>query len=86
MDCERAFHRAGLVASKSAARASKSTSPTWSAPATGPGAPFLSRPTRIFHRHPRRNARNRIPPATRRRALKLLASADGCTEAAIPDQ
>jgi hypothetical protein len=72
MDCERAFHRAGLVASKSAA--------------TGPGAPFLSRPTRIFHRHPRRNARNRIPPATRRRALKLLASADGCTEAAIPDQ
>ena len=30
----------------------------------------------------RRNARKRIPPATRRRALELLAeSRDGCTEA-----
>jgi hypothetical protein len=32
--------------------------------------------------NPRRNARKRIPPATRRRALELLASCpDGCTEA-----
>jgi len=32
--------------------------------------------------NPRRNARKRIPPATRRRALELLAgSRDGCTEA-----
>jgi hypothetical protein len=37
--------------------------------------------------NPRRNARKRIPPATRRRALELLAaSRDGCTEAAISDQ
>jgi hypothetical protein len=34
--------------------------------------------------NPRRNARKRIPPATRRRALELLAaSPDGCTEAII---
>ena len=34
--------------------------------------------------NPRRNARKRIPPATRRRALELLAaSSDGCTEAII---
>jgi hypothetical protein len=32
--------------------------------------------------NPRRNARTRNPPATRRRALELLAaSRDGCTEA-----
>jgi hypothetical protein len=32
--------------------------------------------------NPRRNARKRNPPATRRRALELLAgSRDGCTEA-----
>jgi len=32
--------------------------------------------------NPRRNARKRKPPATRRRALELLAaSRDGCTEA-----
>jgi hypothetical protein len=32
--------------------------------------------------NPRRNARKRIPSATRRRALELLAgSRDGCTEA-----
>jgi hypothetical protein len=32
--------------------------------------------------NPRRKARKRIPPATRRRALELLASCrDGCTEA-----
>jgi hypothetical protein len=32
--------------------------------------------------NPRRNARKRIPPATRHRALELLvASRDGCTEA-----
>jgi len=32
--------------------------------------------------NPRRNARKRIPPATRRRALELLASCrDGATEA-----
>jgi hypothetical protein len=32
--------------------------------------------------NPRRNARKRIPPATRRRALELLAaSPDGATEA-----
>ena len=32
--------------------------------------------------NPRSNARKRIPPATRRRALELLAgSRDGCTEA-----
>jgi hypothetical protein len=32
--------------------------------------------------NPRRNARKRIPPTTRRRALELLAgSRDGCTEA-----
>jgi hypothetical protein len=32
--------------------------------------------------NPRRNARKRNPPATRRRALELLAaSPDGCTEA-----
>jgi hypothetical protein len=32
--------------------------------------------------NPRRNARKRIPPATRPRALELLAaSRDGCTEA-----
>src|SRR5438132_12464298 len=32
--------------------------------------------------NPRRNARKPIPPATRRRALELLAaSRDGCTEA-----
>jgi hypothetical protein len=32
--------------------------------------------------NPRRSARKRIPPATRRRALELLASCrDGCTEA-----
>ena len=32
--------------------------------------------------NPRRNARKRNPPATRRRALELLASCpDGCTEA-----
>jgi hypothetical protein len=32
--------------------------------------------------NPRRNARKRIPPATRRRALELLAgSRDGCSEA-----
>jgi hypothetical protein len=32
--------------------------------------------------HPRRNARKRNAPATRRRALELLAaSRDGCTEA-----
>jgi hypothetical protein len=31
--------------------------------------------------NPRRNARKRVPPATRRRALELLAaSPDGCTE------
>jgi len=34
--------------------------------------------------NPRRNTRKRIPPATRRRALELLAaSSDGCTEAII---
>jgi hypothetical protein len=32
--------------------------------------------------NPRRNARKRNPPATRRRALEMLAaSRDGCTEA-----
>jgi hypothetical protein len=32
--------------------------------------------------NPRRNARKRIPPATRRRTLELLAGGrDGCTEA-----
>jgi hypothetical protein len=34
--------------------------------------------------NPRRNARKRIPPATRRRALELLAaSPDGATEAIL---
>jgi hypothetical protein len=34
--------------------------------------------------NPRRNARKRIPSATRRRALELLASSrDGCTEAIL---
>jgi hypothetical protein len=34
--------------------------------------------------NPRRNARKRIPPATRRRALELLAaSRDGATEAIL---
>jgi hypothetical protein len=34
--------------------------------------------------NPRRNARKRIPPATRRRALELLAaSPDGATEALL---
>jgi hypothetical protein len=37
---------------------------------------------RTMSAEPRRNARKRIPPATRRRALELLAaSSDGCTEA-----
>jgi hypothetical protein len=37
--------------------------------------------------NPRRNARKHKPPATRRRALELLAaSRDGATEVAIPDQ
>jgi hypothetical protein len=37
--------------------------------------------------NPRRNARKRIPPATRRRALELLTTApEGLTKAAIPDQ
>ena len=36
--------------------------------------------------NPRRNARKRIPPATRRRRLELLAgSPDGCTEALMLD-
>jgi hypothetical protein len=34
--------------------------------------------------NPRRNARKRVAPATRRRALELLASCrDGCTEAVM---
>jgi hypothetical protein len=34
--------------------------------------------------NPRRNARKRNPPATRRRALELLAGGrDGCTEAVM---
>jgi len=40
--------------------------------------------TALTSANPRRNARKRIPPATRRRALELLAaSSDGCTEAII---
>jgi len=33
--------------------------------------------------NPRRNARKRIPPATRRRALELLAASPGATEAIL---
>jgi hypothetical protein len=33
--------------------------------------------------NPRRNARKRIPPATRRRALELLAASPGATDAIL---